>query len=578
MNKFYRIVLFVFIIFNSGCSNDHASKRTPGIPDKLVVLTFDDAVKSHRTLVAPNLKELGFGATFFVCYEWMDDRENFLSWQEIGEIHQMGFEIGNHAWNHVSYAQPRASAALEGELGMVNWDLMRVGVPLPVSYAWNGNAFGPESLKVLEDLGYKFARRGMQPEVAYGELKPGPAFDPDRQHRLLIPTTRDGYPEMKMGDFIKAVKKAKNGKIAVLQFHGVPDPAHPWVSTLPEDFKKYMQYLKDNDYKVIAMKDLEQFLPETPPADPMARVRYDLKPYDSLELPDEMIAARNDPGRWLPVMKSFGYTLDEMAAVTGFAEKELSEKLSGMDDNPSMKGIEWTIINPYPGGRHPRINFREGMLSPMRGTKAGIFLPWDPDDYIVLDLPEAVLSQYGLAFLGHKHIPTIFDRSKTEIKNSDWQILRDGGLRNEWHLPNKMTIGAEMHPGKNMVNMELWLRNDTDDTVFADLQTQICIMFKGAEEFDELTNDNKVFDPPYAATRSEGGNRWIITAWERGSHSWGNLNCPCMHADPRLPDCPPGETVRVIGQIWFFEGEDMKTVIHEIRNTYSSVEYKAGRL
>jgi peptidoglycan/xylan/chitin deacetylase (PgdA/CDA1 family) len=29
--------------------------------DKCVVLTFDDAVKSHRSFVAPLLKELGFG-------------------------------------------------------------------------------------------------------------------------------------------------------------------------------------------------------------------------------------------------------------------------------------------------------------------------------------------------------------------------------------------------------------------------------------------------------------------------------------------------------------------------------------
>ena len=34
------------------------------IPAKLVVLTLDDAVKSHRSFVAPLLKELGFGATF----------------------------------------------------------------------------------------------------------------------------------------------------------------------------------------------------------------------------------------------------------------------------------------------------------------------------------------------------------------------------------------------------------------------------------------------------------------------------------------------------------------------------------
>ena len=57
--------------------------ETPqSIPDKLVVLTFDDAVKSHRTFVAPLLKELGFGATFFVTHKWMDDPTNFMT----GEI------------------------------------------------------------------------------------------------------------------------------------------------------------------------------------------------------------------------------------------------------------------------------------------------------------------------------------------------------------------------------------------------------------------------------------------------------------------------------------------------------------
>jgi peptidoglycan/xylan/chitin deacetylase (PgdA/CDA1 family) len=32
--------------------------------ERLVVLTFDDAVETHRTFVAPLLKELGFGASF----------------------------------------------------------------------------------------------------------------------------------------------------------------------------------------------------------------------------------------------------------------------------------------------------------------------------------------------------------------------------------------------------------------------------------------------------------------------------------------------------------------------------------
>src|SRR6266700_4560844 len=84
------------------------------VPDKLVVLTFDDAVKSHRTFVAPLLKELGFGATFFVTHKWMDDHTNFMTWEDIGEIHQMGFEIGNHSWTHSDFSQPKNAARLAG--------------------------------------------------------------------------------------------------------------------------------------------------------------------------------------------------------------------------------------------------------------------------------------------------------------------------------------------------------------------------------------------------------------------------------------------------------------------------------
>jgi hypothetical protein len=45
------------------------------IPDKTVVLPLDDAVKSHRTFVAPLLKELGFRATFFVTHRWMGEHQ-----------------------------------------------------------------------------------------------------------------------------------------------------------------------------------------------------------------------------------------------------------------------------------------------------------------------------------------------------------------------------------------------------------------------------------------------------------------------------------------------------------------------
>jgi len=43
----------------------HAQVLEP-IPDKLVVLTFDDSKASHYTVVRPLLKKYGFGATFFI--------------------------------------------------------------------------------------------------------------------------------------------------------------------------------------------------------------------------------------------------------------------------------------------------------------------------------------------------------------------------------------------------------------------------------------------------------------------------------------------------------------------------------
>src|SRR5688500_18738093 len=72
------------------------------IPDKLVVLTFDDASASHATYVAPLLQQYGFGATFFVCEFPPDfkDKTKYMSWEQIRQLHKRGFEIASHTRNH----------------------------------------------------------------------------------------------------------------------------------------------------------------------------------------------------------------------------------------------------------------------------------------------------------------------------------------------------------------------------------------------------------------------------------------------------------------------------------------------
>src|SRR3954451_23835504 len=72
------------------------------IPDRLVVLTFDDASKSHFTVARPVLKKYRFGATFFITegFDFPTNKKDYMSWEEIRQLHADGFEIGNHTRDH----------------------------------------------------------------------------------------------------------------------------------------------------------------------------------------------------------------------------------------------------------------------------------------------------------------------------------------------------------------------------------------------------------------------------------------------------------------------------------------------
>jgi hypothetical protein len=205
-------------------------------------------------------------------------------------------------------------------------------------------------------------------------------------------------------------------------------------------------------------------------------------------------------------------------------------------------------VLPYPGGRHVRIGFLEGAIDPQRGTKASVFLPWDPASYVVVDLPEAIFSNLGLLYLAHTHVPTIWNAQNVIIDNVDWERRPDGGLASRWVLPNQVSFGAAVIPDGRDVAMELWLTNGTAGPL-SRLRTQICVLLKGAAGLNQQTNDNKELGKTVASVRSSG--RSIHTEWERCGRTWANPNCPCMHSDPVLPDCAPGETVRIRGRLWF---------------------------
>jgi len=74
-------------------------------------------------------------------------------------------------------------------------------------------------------------------------------------------------------------------------------------------------------------------------------------------------------------------------------------------------------------------------------------------------------------------------------------------------------------------------------------------MFRNAPAFAAQTNGNKALGETRASVTA--GQRTIATEWDHVHRVWGNPRCPCMHSDPKFPDCGPGQTVRRTGRLWF---------------------------
>ena len=546
------------------------------IPDRLVVLTFDDSAKSHYTVARPILTKYKFGATFFITegFDFPTNKKDYMTWDEIAQLHKDGFEIGNHTLDHQGVTE-KTLADLPAQLRGISAECKKHGIPPPTSFAYPGNAISKEALAVLKDNGITFARRGGAPEFPYKEGR-GFAYEPGLDHALLVPSAGDARPAWTLADFKAAVAQAKHGRIAVLQFHGVPDTAHDWVNSTREQFELYMKYLADNKFTVIALRDLAKYVdPAVNPNDPFGVIEDRKKLIEAKRDGNNARPVKNDAELkfWLEnALVHHRFANAEAGAALGLTADEVAAaaRRLGIDVTkcPARKEGEPLLVLPYPGGRHPRTGFRDGMIRPQRETKASMFAPWAEGGYAVADVPEAVWfaphDKPELLYLAHTHVPTTWDKQGITLDAMEWTRKAEGALALERTLPNKVTLAAFLTPGKDGVRMEFRVTNGSAERL-AGLRVQMCVMLAHLTGFDERTNENKVFAAPFAACKDSTGKRWVITGWERCGRAWGNPPCPCMHADPVLADCLPGATASVRGWLSFYEGTDLDAELKRLK-------------
>lgn len=70
------------------------------LPEKPVMITFDDGWDDIYYVAYPILKDHGMRATFFIATNWIENLEGTVSWAQIEEMSRGGMEFGSHSVTH----------------------------------------------------------------------------------------------------------------------------------------------------------------------------------------------------------------------------------------------------------------------------------------------------------------------------------------------------------------------------------------------------------------------------------------------------------------------------------------------
>lgn len=135
------------------------------------ILTFDDGLISHYTLLKPLLEKYKFSATVFVTIPELWTRpeitnvdpsakETNLSPSQYMALHESGLvEIGNHTFNHILLPGTPAEVIIE-EVERLEALLHNCGLPRCTSFSYPTFRSDAKSADILRALGFTFARSG----------------------------------------------------------------------------------------------------------------------------------------------------------------------------------------------------------------------------------------------------------------------------------------------------------------------------------------------------------------------------------------------------------------------------------
>ncbi len=122
------------------------------LPEKPVLLTFDDGYLDNYTAAYPLLQEYGYKATFFIVTDFVDlGREGYMTWPMIEELSRAGHRIESHSRTHPDLRDKDRDGLIWEMLGSQQTIAAHIGYP-PRYFCYPGGDYNEETIQILREL------------------------------------------------------------------------------------------------------------------------------------------------------------------------------------------------------------------------------------------------------------------------------------------------------------------------------------------------------------------------------------------------------------------------------------------
>ncbi len=130
--------------------------RQKAIPEKSVVLTFDDGYENNYTAMFPVLKNFAFKATIFVITSNIDKYHRFLTSKQLLEMDKYGVDIESHTVNHNNLKMLSKDKQLK-TLIQSKKDLKKVLNKEINFFAYPYGRYNKNAIEAVKEAGYTMA-------------------------------------------------------------------------------------------------------------------------------------------------------------------------------------------------------------------------------------------------------------------------------------------------------------------------------------------------------------------------------------------------------------------------------------